>query len=126
MSNERVVLAYSDGLRHVLPHPWLKEKHGCDVVACLVDAGRVKNIPQVMERARASGATVAINAEEEFAEHHSLRATVPTRRSPLFEDKYSVVSLLSRPPIEYRPVKTLAHEFCATAIAHRCTGKGDD
>lgn len=51
--NGTVVLAYSGGLDTSALIPWLKEKYGYDVVACLIDAGRVKDIPAIMERAKA-------------------------------------------------------------------------
>ena len=124
MSTQRVVLAYSGGLDTSCLIPWLKEKLGYDVIACLVDAGRVKNIPQIMERARASGAVeaVAIEAKQEFAEHYCLPALMA---NALYEDKYPLSSSLSRPLIAHKLVQT-AHQFGATAVAHGCTGKGND
>jgi argininosuccinate synthase len=123
-TNGTVVLAYSGGLDTSCLIPWLKEKYGYDVVACLIDAGRVKNIPQIMARALASGAidAVAIDAKEEFAEHYCLPALMA---NALYEDKYPLVSSLSRPLIARKLVET-AHAHGATAVAHGCTGKGND
>jgi argininosuccinate synthase len=122
--NGTVVLAYSGGLDTSALIPWLKEKYGYDVVACLIDAGRVKDIPAIMERATASGAiaAVAIDAKEEFAEHYCLPALMG---NALYEDKYPLVSALSRPLIARKLVET-AHKYGATAVAHGCTGKGND
>jgi argininosuccinate synthase len=122
--NGTVVLAYSGGLDTSALIPWLKEKYGYDVVACLIDAGRVKDIPAIMERAKASGAiaAVAIDAKDEFAEHYCLPALMG---NALYEDKYPLVSALSRPLIAKKLVET-AHEYGATAVAHGCTGKGND
>ena len=122
--NGTVVLAYSGGLDTSALIPWLKEKYGYDVVACLIDAGRVKDIPAIMERAKASGAieAVAIDAKEEFAEHYCLPALMA---NALYEDKYPLVSSLSRPLIAKKLVET-AHKYGATAVAHGCTGKGND
>ena len=122
--NGTVVLAYSGGLDTSALIPWLKEKYGYDVVACLIDAGRVKDIPAIMERAKASGAieAVAIDAKEEFAEHYCLPALMA---NALYEDKYPLVSALSRPLIAKKLVET-AHKYGATAVAHGCTGKGND
>jgi len=119
-----VVLAYSGGLDTSALIPWLKEKYGYDVVACLIDAGRVKDIPAIMERATASGAiaAVAIDAKEEFAEHYCLPALMG---NALYEDKYPLVSALSRPLIARKLVET-AHKYGAAAVAHGCTGKGND
>jgi argininosuccinate synthase len=124
MSTEKVVLAYSGGLDTSCLIPWLKERYGYDVIACLVDAGRVKHIPQIMERARASGAieALAVDAKVEFAEHYCLPALMA---NALYEDKYPLVSSLSRPLIAHKLVKT-AHEYGAAAVAHGCTGKGND
>jgi len=122
--NGKIVLAYSGGLDTSALIPWLREKYGYDVVACLVDAGRVKDIPRLMERAKASGAiaAIAIDAKDEFAEHYCLPALMA---NALYEDKYPLVSSLSRPLIAKKLVET-AHEYGATAVAHGCTGKGND
>jgi argininosuccinate synthase len=122
--NGTVVLAYSGGLDTSALIPWLKEKYGYDVVACLIDAGRVKDIPAIMERAKASGAiaAVAIDAKDEFAEHYCLPALMG---NALYEDKYPLVSALSRPLIAKKLVET-AHKYGASAVAHGCTGKGND
>ena len=82
--NGTVVLAYSGGLDTSALIPWLREKYGYDVVACLVDLGRVKDIPMMMQRALASGAIAAeaIDAKEEFAEHHCLPAQKKMRDRP--------------------------------------------
>src|SRR5665647_735317 len=84
----------------------------------------VKDIPAIMERAKASGAiaAVAIDAKDEFAEHYCLPALMG---NALYEDKYPLVSALSRPLIAKKLVET-AHEYGATAVAHGCTGKGND
>ncbi|MBN2205362.1 MAG: argininosuccinate synthase [Thermoleophilia bacterium] len=124
MENGTAVLAYSGGLDTSALIPWLKEKYGYDVVACLIDAGRVKDIPGIIARAKAAGAieALAIDAKEEFAEHYCLPALMG---NALYEDKYPLVSSLSRPLIAKKLVQT-AHAFGATAVAHGCTGKGND
>jgi argininosuccinate synthase len=124
MDNGTAVLAYSGGLDTSALIPWLKEKYGYEVIACLVDAGRVKDIPAIMTRAKASGAVeaVAIEAKQEFAEQYCLPALMA---NALYEDKYPLVSSLSRPLIAKKLVQT-AHAFGATAVAHGCTGKGND
>jgi len=124
MDNGTAVLAYSGGLDTSALIPWLKEKYGYDVVACLIDAGRVKDIPGIVARAKAAGAVeaLAIDAKDEFAEHYCLPALMA---NALYEDKYPLVSSLSRPLIAKKLVQT-AHAFGATAVAHGCTGKGND
>ena len=123
-TNGKVVLAYSGGLDTSALIPWLKEKYGYDVIACLVDLGRVRDIPSIMERALASGAieAVAVDAKEEFAEHYCLPALMA---NALYEGKYPLSTAVGRPLIAKKLVET-AHEFGATAVAHGCTGKGND
>jgi argininosuccinate synthase len=117
--NGTIVLAYSGGLDTSALVPWLKEKYGYDVVCCLVDIGRVKDVPGIMARAEAAGAIAAeaVDAKEEFAEHHCLPALMA---NALYEDKYPLVSALSRPLIAKKLVEK-AHEYGATAVAHGCT-----
>lgn len=122
--NGIVVLAYSGGLDTSALVPWLKEKYEYDVVACLVDIGRVKDVPAIMARAEAAGAVaaVAIDAKEEFAEHHCLPALMA---NALYEDKYPLSTAIGRPLIAKKLVET-AHKYGAVAVAHGCTGKGND
>ncbi len=122
--NGTVVLAYSGGLDTSALVPWLKEKYGYDVVCCLVDIGRVKDVPGIMARAEAAGAIAAeaIDAKEEFAEHHCLPALMA---NALYEDKYPLSTAIGRPLIAKKLVE-MAHKYGATAVAHGCTGKGND
>jgi argininosuccinate synthase len=91
-------------------------------VACLVDPGRVKDVPNHRPRDGRAVEALAIDAKEEFAEHYCLPALMA---NALYEDKYPLVSSLSRPLIAKKLVQT-AHAFGATAVAHGCTGKGND
>jgi argininosuccinate synthase len=122
--NDKVVLAYSGGLDTSALVPWLKEKFGYEVIACLVDLGRVKDIPGIVERAKAAGAIAAeaIDAKEEFAEQHCLPALMA---NALYEDKYPLSTAIGRPLIAKKLVET-AHKYSAGAVAHGCTGKGND
>jgi argininosuccinate synthase len=122
--NGIVVLAYSGGLDTSALIPWLKEKHGYDVVACLVDLGRVKDVPGIVARAKAAGAIAAeaVDARKEFAEQYCLPALMA---NALYEDKYPLSTAIGRPLIAKKLVQT-AHKYGATAVAHGCTGKGND
>ena len=122
--NKTVVLAYSGGLDTTAMIPFLKQRHGYDVVAMLVDVGRVTGIAALMERAKAAGAidAVVVDAKEEFAQHYVLPALMA---NALYEEKYPLVSALSRPLIARKLVET-AHRYGASAVAHGCTGKGND
>ena len=77
-----------------------------------------------MERALAAGAVAAeaIDAKEEFAREYCLPALMA---NALYEDKYPLVSALSRPLIAKKLVEK-AHEYGAVAVAHGCTAKGND
>jgi argininosuccinate synthase len=122
--NEIVILAYSGGLDTSALIPWLKEQHSYAVVAMLVDVGRVKDVPMLIDRALAAGAAdaFAVDAKEEFAQYFVLPALMA---NALYEDKYPLVSSLSRPLIAQKLVET-AHLYGATAVAHGCTAKGND
>jgi len=122
--HETIVLAYSGGLDTSALIPWLKEHTGANVIAMLADVGRIKNVPGLLEKAKLAGATeaVAVDCKEEFAYHYVLPALMA---NALYEDKYPLVSSLSRPLIAKKLVET-AHAYGATAVAHGCTGKGND
>jgi argininosuccinate synthase len=122
--SEKVVLAYSGGLDTSALIPWIKENKGLDVIAVLVDVGRMKDVPVLVERALAAGAIAAeaVDAKEEFAREYCLPALMA---NALYEDKYPLVSALSRPLIAKKLVEK-AHEYGATAVAHGCTAKGND
>ena len=124
MANELCILAYSGGLDTSALVPYLKENHGVDVIAALVDVGRAKKLEELRERALYVGAVdaVIIDAKEEFA----LDFVLPALQSnALYEEKYPLVSSLSRPLISKKMVE-LAHERGATVVAHGCTAKGND
>ncbi len=122
--SKSVILAYSGGLDTSALIPWIKENHGYDVIACLVDVGRMKDVPALVERALAAGAVdaMAVDAKEEFAHEYCLPALMA---NALYEDKYPLVSALSRPLIAKKLVEK-AHEYGASAVAHGCTAKGND
>jgi argininosuccinate synthase len=124
MANELCILAYSGGLDTSALVPYLKENHGVDVIAALVDVGRAKKLEELRERALHVGAVdaVIIDAKEEFA----LDFVLPALQSnALYEEKYPLVSSLSRPLISKKMVE-LARERGATVVAHGCTAKGND
>ncbi len=124
MPKETCVLAYSGGLDTSAMIPYLQEGYGVDVIAALVDVGRAKDLEALRERALKAGAVdaVIIDAREEFAQDFALEAL---KANALYEEKYPLVSALSRPLICKKMVE-LAHERGATVIAHGCTAKGND
>ncbi|OAH56227.1 MULTISPECIES: argininosuccinate synthase [Bacillaceae] len=122
MSN-KVVLAYSGGLDTSVAIPWLKDK-GYDVVAVCLDVGEGKDLEFIKNKALQVGAikSYMIDAKKEFAEDFAL---VALQGHTWYENKYPVVSALSRPLISKKLVE-IAEQENATAVAHGCTGKGND
>ncbi len=125
MSNPRAVLAYSGGLDTSVAIQWIKENKGYDVIACAVDVGQgVDDLDEIKARAIECGAveSVVVDARDEFAEDFIRPAL---KSNAMYMGKYPLVSALSRPLIVKHLVAT-AQEHGADAVAHGCTGKGND
>lgn len=129
MTAKRVVLAYSGGLDTSVAVRWITEEWKAEVVALAVDVGQEPRADAaywdaIRDRAFAAGAIEArvVDARDEFAREYVARAI---QANALYEGKYPLVSSLSRPVIARRLVAA-AREFDADAIAHGCTGKGND
>ncbi|MFJ5621918.1 argininosuccinate synthase [Peribacillus loiseleuriae] len=123
MSNQKVVLAYSGGLDTSVAIKWLQGQ-GYDVVACCLDVGEGKDLDFIKEKALQVGAikSYVIDAKDEFADDFALAAL---QAHTLYEGKYPLVSALSRPLISKKLVEVAEMEN-AIAVAHGCTGKGND
>ncbi|WP_286188407.1 argininosuccinate synthase [Rossellomorea sp. RS05] len=123
MLNQKVVLAYSGGLDTSVAVQWLKEK-GYEVIACCLDVGEGKDLDFVQSKALKVGASKSyvIDAKQEFADEFALLAL---QSHALYEGKYPLVSALSRPLIAKKLVE-IAEQENAMAVAHGCTGKGND
>lgn len=121
---KRVVLAYSGGLDTSVAVRWMIENYGVEVVALAADVGQEDTLDGVEERALAAGAIAAeiIDMREEFARDFCFPAL---RAHALYENKYPLVSALSRPVISKHLVEAAARHG-ADAIGHGCTGKGND
>jgi len=123
MANKKVVLAYSGGLDTSVAIPWLKEQ-GWDVIAVCLDVGEGKDLEFVKNKAFQVGAieSYMVDVKDEFAENYAL---ISLQAHTWYEQKYPLVSALSRPLISKKLVE-IANQVGADAVAHGCTGKGND
>lgn len=121
---ERIVLAYSGGLDTSVAIPWLKEHYNAEIIAVTMDLGQGKELEEVRDRALATGALRAhvLDLREEFAEAYVLPAL---KADAVYEDRYPMATALGRPLIGQKLVE-IAEIERATAVAHGCTGKGND
>ena len=121
---KRIILAYSGGLDTSVAIPWLKETYGAEIIAVTLDLGQGHELNQIRERAMATGAIRChvLDVREEFARDYILPAL---QADALYEERYPLATALSRPLIAKKLVD-IAHMENATAIAHGCTGKGND
>jgi len=121
----KVVLAYSGGLDTSVIVPWLKENYGCDVVTVTADLGQGDaETAGLKEKARASGASKAIvlDVRDEYLREYAF----PTLQAgAVYENLYLLGTATARPLIAKHLVR-VAHAEAADAIAHGCTGKGND
>ncbi|WP_026564366.1 argininosuccinate synthase [Bacillus sp. UNC41MFS5] len=124
MTKEKIVLAYSGGLDTSVSVKWIQEKYGYDVIALGLDVGEGKDLEAIKNKALNVGAVKAymIDAKELLAKEYILPAL---KANCLYEGKYPLSSALSRPLISKLLVE-VAEKEGATAVAHGCTGKGND
>ncbi len=122
---KKVVLAYSGGLDTSIIIPWLKETYGgCEVIAMVGDVGQKEDLEAARRKALATGASSA--TIEDLREDFITNYIWPTLRAgAVYEHKYLLGTSFARPVIAKRQVEVaLAHG--ADAVAHGCTGKGND
>jgi argininosuccinate synthase len=119
-----VVLAYSGGLDTTVSVHRLTHEQGRAVVALLADVGQGEDLPALADRALAAGAVdaVVVDARERFATDFLVPAI---RANARYEGRYPLVSALSRPLIAQLLVEEAGRRGAA-AVAHGCTGKGND
>lgn len=121
---DKVILAYSGGLDTSISINWIKENYGMDVVAALIDCGQPDDLEEAYQRALDTGAceAVIIDGKDEFIYdfiYPSIKANIK------YEKNYPLATALARPLIVKKLVE-LAREKKAKAVAHGCTGKGND
>jgi argininosuccinate synthase len=122
---KRVVLAYSGGLDTSVAVRWMIDHMGVEVIALAVDVGQSSDDWDVVrQRALGAGAVdaIVVDAREEFARDYCVPVL---KANALYEGRYPLVSALSRPVI-VRHLVAAAREHAADAVAHGCTGKGND
>jgi len=121
---EKVVLAYSGGLDTSIIIPWLKENYDCDVIAMVGDVGQGDDIEAVVQKAYATGASKVVveDLREEFLTGYVFPAL---KAGAVYEHKYLLGTSLARPVLAKHQVEVALREG-ATALAHGCTGKGND
>jgi argininosuccinate synthase len=120
----RIVLAYSGGLDTSIIIPWLKENYGAEVIAFAADIGQGEELHGLEQKAVQTGASKCIieNLREEFVRDF----VFPTLRAgAVYERKYLLGTSFARPLIARRQVE-IAEREGADAVAHGCTGKGND
>ncbi|HEY2999314.1 MAG TPA: argininosuccinate synthase, partial [Acidimicrobiales bacterium] len=122
---KRVVLAYSGGLDTSVAVRWMIDNMGVEVIALAVDVGQSSDDwDMVRRRALGAGAVdaIVVDAREEFARDYCVPVL---KANALYEGRYPLVSALSRPVI-VKHLVAAAREHAADAVAHGCTGKGND
>ncbi|TRM13063.1 argininosuccinate synthase [Lentibacillus cibarius] len=124
MEKKKIVLAYSGGLDTSVAVNWLQDQYNYDVIAVALDVGEGKDLESVKEKALQVGAikSYVVDAKSLFADEYVLPAL---KANLLYEGKYPLISALSRPLIAKILVDIAAKEG-AEAVAHGCTGKGND
>ena len=121
---EKVVLAYSGGLDTSVAVKWIKEKYGMDIIAVTADVGAEKDLEAARQKALKVGAikAVVVDARETFVNEFVFPAL---QADAIYQGVYPLATALSRPLIA-RLLVEVARQEGATAVAHGCTGKGND
>jgi argininosuccinate synthase len=121
---KKVALAYSGGLDTSIIIPWLKENYGCEVVAVAVDVGQQEETAGLREKALKTGASefYLIDAKEEFAREYLFTVL---KAGAIYEKDYLLGTSTARPLIARKQVEVALATGC-DALAHGCTGKGND
>lgn len=120
----KVVLAYSGGLDTSVIIPWLKENYGCQVIAFAADVGQAEELDGLEDKAIKTGASKCYieDLRKPFVEHYIW----PTLKAgAIYESRYLLGTSFARPIIAKRQVE-IAQAEGADALAHGCTGKGND
>ena len=122
--NKKIILAYSGGLDTSCSIKWLQEQYGFDVIAVAMDVGEGKALKPIREKALQIGASECflLPMQDEFANEY---LTTAIKANTMYEGVYPLISALSRPLIA-KALVDIAKNEKAVAVAHGCTGKGND
>ncbi len=121
---KKVVLAYSGGLDTSVILVWLKERYGCEVITFTADLGQGEELEGLEEKALSTGASKAYI--EDLREEFLMEYAFPTMMAgAIYERQYLLGTSFARPLIAKRQVEVAELEG-ADAVAHGCTGKGND
>ena len=120
----KLVLAYSGGLDTTTAIKWLSLERGWEVVALNIDVGKSREQPVIESRGVAAGAVSVrvIDARDDFLRYFAFPALAA---GAIYQDAYPLATALAR-PLMAKLLVDVAHEEGATAVAHGCTGKGND
>ena len=124
MAKKKVVLAYSGGLDTSIIIPWLKENYDCEVIAFVADLGQGEDMEEVAVKAIKTGASKVVvkDLREEFLTEYVWKCL---QAGAVYEHKYLLGTSMARPIIAKYQVEVALAEG-AEAVAHGCTGKGND
>ncbi len=124
MSKSKIVLAYSGGLDTSVAIKTLQDEQNYEVIAVTADLGEGKDLEEIKAKALTVGAlkTHVLDLKQEFADHYLTKAL---KANALYEGCYPLISALSRPLIS-KTLVDIAGDEGAIAVAHGCTGKGND
>ena len=124
MAREKCVLAYSGGMDSTISTVWIQENYNMDVVTLTVDLGAGPEIVGVKERAAQAGAIQSLvwDVRDEFVNEYVFPGL---KAGAMYEGVYALSTALGRPLMAKKLVEA-AREVGATAVAHGCTGKGND
>ena len=122
--SDKVVLAYSGGLDTSVAIKWLSEKYNLDIITLTVDVGNERDFSAIKQKALRVGAVKALvmDAKELFVNHFIFPAL---QADAIYEEQYPLATALARPLMAKLLVDTALEEG-ASAVAHGCTGKGND
>ena len=124
MPRDKCVLAYSGGMDSTISIVWIREQYDLDVVTLTVDIGGGPELEGVQERAASAGAIQSLvwDVKDEFASDFIAPGL---KAGAVYEDVYALSTALGRPLMAKKLVEA-AREVSAVAVAHGCTGKGND